>query len=286
MRSDQISSAPTGVETGLAFSAGLEAGLVGAVLALISRLLQYFLLTEPTSFAGLIFCGLELALAFGVGALAVYWLKSKGSLERAHQKQAGLLAGIITGLAIAIFSVMLGFIQGKSLISTQTLPEDIPIETFNQFFGVSLICCVGLPTLMIAIGSSFLGSLIMSSFVGRTASGRMTRDAAGRVIREAQAAPQAPPKPARLDAYLTKEGLPIELHPVVAAYQRGEVVEARAKFVSFVRQNPRYPQAWLWLAVMLDNPAHQIESVKRALAIDPENQVAHRMLAMLQRSAE
>ncbi len=225
---------------------------------------------------GLLFCVLDLVIWFGVGALAVYWLKSKGSVERSRQTQAGLLAGIITGLATAILFVIIAFVQGTS-VESLPLPEEFPIEsfpmeTFNQFFGGILICCYGLPTLLIATGLSYLGSLVMRSFVGKVS------------VQEVQASHQLEVEETRLDAYLTKEGLPVELQPVVAAYQRGEKAEARTRFAGFLRQNPRQAQAWLWFAVMLDNPVHQIESVKRALAINPDNEAAQRMLAMLKRS--
>jgi hypothetical protein len=265
MKSDPTPTKFGGIEAGPAFSAGLEAGLVGAILVLIEQLLQYFLNIQGWA---LLFCLLDLGIWFGVGALAVYWLKSKGPIERSRQTQAGILAGVITGLATAILLVAFAFIQGTSLESLP-LPEGFPIETFNQFFDLMLICCFGLPTVLIATGASYLGSLVMRSFMGK----------------EVQAPPQPEAQVTRLDAYLTKEGLPVELHPVVAAYQRGEVAEARARFAGFLRQSPRQVQAWLWFAVMLDNPVHQIESVKRALAIDPENEIARRMLAMLKQSA-
>lgn len=269
MKSNPISSEFRGVDAGQAFSAGLEAGLVGAISILIVQLPQFFPALQGW---GLLFCVLDLVIWFGVGALAVYWLKSKGSVERSRQTQAGILAGIITGLATGILLVIFAFVQGTS-VESLPLPEEFPIEsfpmeTFNQFFGGILICCYGLPSFLFATGLSYLGSLVMRSFVGK----------------EVQAPPQPEAQVTRLDAFLTREGLPVELQPVVAAYQRGEKAEARTRFAGFLRQNPRQAQAWLWFAVMLDNPVHQIESVKRALAINPENEAAQRMLAMLKRS--
>ncbi|OGO20718.1 MAG: hypothetical protein A2Z14_01130 [Chloroflexi bacterium RBG_16_48_8] len=289
MDSYQSTSNAQPSESNPAFSAGLEAGLVGAVLILIEQLLQNFL---DFGTLGWILGLFRVIIWVSVGALSVYWLKGKGSIERSDQTKAGIIAGFLTGLVTGVLLVLFAYVQSKS-IEDLPIPAGIPVETFNeifnQVFGVSLICCYGLPSFLIATAFSFGGSLLMRVFIGEPVQGSLDQQKPyqgyPQFDRPSQAFPQQEAPPKKLDAFLSREGLPIELHPSVAAYRRGEIADARPAFVRYLRQNPKHAYAWLWLAVMIDDPDRQVECVKRALALEPGNETARKMLAFLERSS-
>lgn len=267
-----------------AFSAGLEAGLAGSVLILVMVLLQNFLNLPQVlgSILGLI----RVVIWLGVGALAVHLLKGKGSVEKPDQNKAGIIAGLLTGLATGVLVVIFAYIQSKS-VEDIPLPAEIPLDFFNQVFGVTLICCFGLPSLIIATAFSFGGSLLMGLFIGQPAQPIPEEHFQPQMTvppqTQQQGFPQPDVPPQRLDAFLSRERLPLELHPYVAAYLRGEIAEARTAFVRFIRQNPSHAYAWLWLAVMLDDPDRQKECVTRALTLEPGNETARKMMDFLER---
>lgn len=266
-----------------AYSAGLEAGLVGSVLILIEQLLQNFLDLQAL---GLILGLIRVSIWLGVGALAVYWLKGKGSVESSDQTKAGITAGLLTGLVTGILLVIFVFVQSKT-IEDIPLPIEIPLEIINRFSGVLLICFFGLLSFIIATAFSFGGSLLMRSFIGKPVQPIPEEQFQPQMTvspqTQQQDFPQQEVPPQRLDALLSREGLPLELHPYVAAYLRGEIADARAAFVRFIRQNPSHAYAWLWLAVMLDDPTRQKECVNRALTLEPGNEIARKMLTFLER---
>jgi hypothetical protein len=294
-----------------AFSAGLEAGLVGAVLVLVNILLVYFI-QVPT--LGLALGILRVCIWLGVGALAVFWLKGKGSIVRSDQIKATLIAALITALVTSVLLVIFGYIQSES-IEEIPVPEGVPSETYNEFlesyedsfsqiFGISLICCVGLPTFLLATGFTFGGGMLMSLFVGGESPAPIDQpyppqetyqpeiapastDQAYPPQRtyQPEVAPEPEPPPTRLEDFLSVEGLPLELHTSVAAYKRGELDIARPAFVRFLRENPKHAYAWLWMSVMIPDPVRQEECIRRALAIEPYNETARKMLAFLQSSS-
>jgi len=280
-----------------AFSAGLEAGLLGAVLILIEQVLQNFI-KIPT--LELILGLVRVAIWIGIGALAVYWLKGKGSIERPDQTKVGLIAGLITGLATAILLIVFGYFESKT-VGEIPIPEGFPVDMQDQFrsiytteninlvIGISLFCCKGIPTLIFATAFSYGGSVLMRMFFGSSQQPSLKgqvpfKDYSRERVRQ-QALPQEELLPRRLEDFLSVEGLPIELHTSVAAYKRGELVNARPAFVRFLRLNPKHAYSWLWLSVMVDEPDRQLECVKRALALEPGNETAQKMLAFLEKSS-
>lgn len=274
-------------ESNPALSAGLEAGLVGAVLILIEQLLQNFIANLTV---GLILGLLRVCIWIGVGALAVYWLKGKGSVLRSDQTKAGLIAGLLTALVTAILLVIFGFVQSKTM-EDLPIPAGIPIENyteiFNQVFGVSLICCYGLPAFVIATAFSFGGSVIMRTFMGSTAQAPTEEQISfqrhpSKPISD-QELEQLEMPPQRLQDFLKVEGLPLELHTSVAAFKRGELANARPAFVRFLRENPKHAYAWLWLSVMIDDPDRQLECIQRSLVLEPGNETAQKMLDFLKK---
>jgi len=283
MDSYQNTSNAQRTEGNPAFSAGLEAGLLGSVLILIEQMLQNFIELPVLS---LILGLIRVCIWLGVGALAVYWLRARGSVIRSDQTKAGIIAGLVTGLVTGVLLVVFGFIQSKT-IEDLPLPVGISLETFDQIFGVTLICCFGIPSLIIAAAFSLGGSLLMGLFIRPPTQVSLEQQVPFQAFSQTPTAQHAIPvqetPPQKLVEFLSREGLPLELHPYVAAYQRGEIVEARTAFVRFLRENPKHAHAWLWLAVMLDDPERRLECVTRALAYEPNNQTAHSMLAFLKR---
>jgi hypothetical protein len=277
-------------ESNPVFSAGLEAGLVGAVLVLINILLVY-LIKVPT--LGLALGILRVCIWLGVGALAVYWLKGKGSIIRSDQIKASLIAGALTALVATVLLVILTYVQSES-IEDIPIPEGVPVETydeimesysevFSQVFGISLVCCVGLPTILFTMGFTFGGGMLMSLFVGGESRAPMDQPYQPQMTYQPQGASIPETPPTKLDDFLSRDGLPLELHTSVAAYKRGELDIARPAFVRFLRENPKHAYAWLWLAVMIDDQDRKLECIRRALAIDPGNETAERMLAFLEK---
>jgi hypothetical protein len=274
------------------FSAGLEAGLVGAVLVLINILLVYFI-KVPT--LGLALGILRVCTWIGVGALTVYWLKGKGSIIRSDQIKATLISGFLTALVASVLLVIFGYLQSGS-IEDMPVPEGVPVETydefmesytdvFNQFFGIGLICCVGLPTILLTMGFTFGGGMLMSLFVGGEARPSVAQPYSPQMTYQPQVSPKLETPPTKLDDFLSRDDLPLELHTSVAAYKRGELDIARPAFVRFLRENPKNANAWLWLTVMIPDPHRQEECIRRALAIEPYNETARKMLAFLKGSS-
>ena len=127
--------------------------------------------------------------------------------------------------------------------------------------------------------------MLMSLFVGGESRAPMDQPYTHQMTYQPQVAPEPETIPEKLDDFLSREGLPLELHTSVAAYQRGELDIARPAFVRFLRENPKHAYAWLWLSVMIDDPDRQLECIRRALAIDPGNETAEKMLAFLEKSS-
>jgi tetratricopeptide (TPR) repeat protein len=278
------------------FSAGVEAGLVGAVLILVEMLIQNFI--APPAL-GLVLGLIRICIWIGVGALAVHWLKGKGSIARTDQTKASIIAGLITALVTSVLLVIFRYIQSKTLDDI-LIPPGIPIDLYNEFIevyteffnlalGISLVCCVGLPTIILGTAFSFGGSVLMRVFIGSSTQAPYEQQVPfqpypGQPVHEPAYPVQLAP-PERLQDFLSLEGLPLELHTSVAAYKRGELANARPAFVRFLRENPKHAYAWLWLSVMIDDPDRQLECVRRALALEPGNETAQRMLEFLQGSS-
>jgi tetratricopeptide (TPR) repeat protein len=151
-----------------------------------------------------------------------------------------------------------------------------------------MVCCIGLPTIIIATAFSFGGTVLMRMFLGSSTQPSDEQQPSfasypdKSVSREAL--PQQEIQPRRLRDFLSVGGLPIELQPSAAAFQRGELDIARPAFVRFLRQSPKHAYAWLWLSVMIDDRDRQLECIRRALALEPENETAKKMLVFLEKS--
>jgi hypothetical protein len=219
---------------------------------------------------GLLFAAYRVLVWTGVGALAVAWLRGKGSTERSKQIQAGVLAGLITGLATGTFLVIFALIQSRP-IDPLLLPEGVTPELVEQVGAAFAICCYGLPTALVGTGFSVGGALLARFFLGEAAPAP-PRPSAGR------------PRALKLDDYLARRELSEELKPAIDAFYRGEKGRSRSMLGAILRQDPRNWQAWLWMATLMEDPARQKECVQRALAINPGNTTAREMMSAIERA--
>jgi hypothetical protein len=265
INSERTSQGTQQATTNPAFSAGLEAGLLGMFLVLIEQLLRFVL--DPERF-GLLFASYRILVWIGVGALAVRWLREKGSIERPKQIQAGILAGLMTGLATGILMVIFSLIKSEPVESLD-LPERISPGFIKQVGAVAMICCYGLPTAVIGTAFSYGGSLLMRLFVGTE-----------KPSTEATSIEQ--PRALMLDAFLARRELPEELKPAIAALDDGDKSRSLSMLGEILEKDPHHEQACLWMATMMDDPVRQKECVQRALSINPDNETASKMLAALE----
>ena len=67
----------------------------------------------------------------------------------------------------------------------------------------------------------------------------------------------------------------------IAAYKRGHKGEAYRLVKQAVRLNPKNEMAWLWLSGFVETDEQRRECFRRALAINPTNQIALKRLAKL-----
>ena len=67
----------------------------------------------------------------------------------------------------------------------------------------------------------------------------------------------------------------------IEAARDGNREEARNLFTLLTKQDPQNIQAWLWLAGVSDNPKLRRDALERAIAIDPNNEMALRGLRAL-----
>jgi hypothetical protein len=67
----------------------------------------------------------------------------------------------------------------------------------------------------------------------------------------------------------------------IEAARDGNREEARNLFTLLTKQEPQNIQAWLWLAGVSDNPKLRRDALERAIAIDPQNEMALRGLRAL-----
>lgn len=67
----------------------------------------------------------------------------------------------------------------------------------------------------------------------------------------------------------------------IAAARAGEKAEARRLLRSSAELNGNNDTVWLWLAIVAESPQKRIESLKRALDINPSNKRIHQMLKQM-----
>lgn len=70
----------------------------------------------------------------------------------------------------------------------------------------------------------------------------------------------------------------------ILALKEGNRATARQLLIAAIRQAPDNVQAWLWLSGAVDNKNERIDCLKQVLRLDPENEVAARGLAIIQKS--
>ena len=67
----------------------------------------------------------------------------------------------------------------------------------------------------------------------------------------------------------------------IAALRTGNKAQARQLLAHAIQEDPRNEQAWLWLSGTVESDEERVECLNRALAIDPNNEMAQRGLAAL-----
>lgn len=77
-----------------------------------------------------------------------------------------------------------------------------------------------------------------------------------------------------------------KLEQAKQAIRQGDKQTARRLLAGIIKSNPEDDQAWVWLAVAMEDPEAQEECLERALKINPANQQALRGLARLRKKTE
>lgn len=70
----------------------------------------------------------------------------------------------------------------------------------------------------------------------------------------------------------------------ISALKAGDRASARRLLVAAIRQSPDNVQAWLWLSGAVDHTNERIDCLNQVLRFDPENEIALRGLALIQKS--
>lgn len=73
----------------------------------------------------------------------------------------------------------------------------------------------------------------------------------------------------------------VELRRAATYIRQGQRAEARRLLASYLKSNPRDASGWLLLSHVLDDKNQQIECVRRAIRLDPQNQHAKTRLELL-----
>ena len=71
------------------------------------------------------------------------------------------------------------------------------------------------------------------------------------------------------------------LREAVAAVKKGDRAVARTLLREMIHNDPRNPQAWLWMAGVAESVAEVTHCLEKVLEIEPENQMANERLSML-----
>jgi len=69
-----------------------------------------------------------------------------------------------------------------------------------------------------------------------------------------------------------------QLSQAIAAVRAGELASGKQTLTALVQSEPNNDQAWMWLAVCLEDPVQKKYCLNRALAINPDNDSADRLL--------
>ncbi len=266
---------PAREESASPLAAGLEAGLVGAAVAVVLQLISLFLKGVPL--LSLVTLCLGLLVWLGVGLLAAYWLRGKGATTAGRQAQAGAVAGLLTALVdrVANMVVSLLLFRGQPMASllppevVALMPPEVLAGAQGGFWFAFAFCSVT----VIVLGAIFgaLGGLVGAQIFP---SQRAERGGPA----QAQARPyskpyEQPPKPA----------VAPEIQPAAEALQQGDKAQARRILAIHLRKNPRDEKAWLLLERALDDPNQRRDCLRRVLAINPSNTEASDRLYELER---
>ncbi len=71
------------------------------------------------------------------------------------------------------------------------------------------------------------------------------------------------------------------LREAVASVKKGERAVARTLLREIIHDDPRNPQAWLWMAGVADSVAEVTHCLEKVLEVEPDNQMANERLSML-----
>ena len=71
------------------------------------------------------------------------------------------------------------------------------------------------------------------------------------------------------------------LREAVASVKKGERAVARTLLREIIYDDPRNPQAWLWMAGVADSVAEVTHCLEKVLEVEPDNQMAKERLSML-----
>ena len=71
------------------------------------------------------------------------------------------------------------------------------------------------------------------------------------------------------------------LREAVASVKKGERAVARTLLREIIHDDPRNPQAWLWMAGVADSVAEVTHCLEKVLEVEPDNQMAKERLSML-----
>jgi hypothetical protein len=73
------------------------------------------------------------------------------------------------------------------------------------------------------------------------------------------------------------------LKDAIQAIKSGDKAKGRTLLLHIVKTNPKHENAWLWLAVAVEDPQQKWDCLQKVLAINPHNQTAKAGLKQLER---
>jgi hypothetical protein len=258
-------------ESASPLAAGLEAGLVGAAVAIVLQLLGLALATAVPALPLLFYC-LNFLVWVGIGLLAAYWLRQKGPATGGRQAQAGALAGLMAAFADRLANGLISLLMfGGDPLSFVLPPEvtaSMPPEALASAkgaFWITFFFCSGI---MVVFGA-LLG--LLGGFLGGVMSGGKGPAEHPAAVKPREE--EGPPRPK----------IAPEILPALNALQRGDRPRARQILAVYLRKNPRDEKAWLLLERALDDPKQRRDCLRRVLAINPSNSEASDRLHKLER---
>jgi hypothetical protein len=161
---EQRSIAPSNGSTDIRpLTAGLQAGLLGVLLTAI-EVLARLAIPRPEGNVAVLFAVYRVSTWFATGAISVVLLREHGTTDRPQQKQAAFLASLLTGMAALLMMLVISVVKGGAP-NTPVPQPGVSQETFMTLVALTALCCYGLPTMAVAMGVSYLGSLVVRLFL-------------------------------------------------------------------------------------------------------------------------